>query len=207
MVERTELFRRSIGEVTDIVEKEMYTFDDRNRREPDVAPRMHCERRSGRHRARAPAHAGAQGVGDGADVPVRTPPEGPVSSVPPIDVEIFGIAAPSAEAELIVMTRRLWKALGIAGLTLELNSLGSRDIQARLPRPPRRVLFRARVRARRGQPAPDRDESTADSRLEEPLHAALVETRRESSTSMTTMRVSHFDQLLAMLDEAASIAE
>jgi histidyl-tRNA synthetase len=122
-----------------------------------------------------------------------------------VDVEIFGIAAPSAEAELIVMTRRLWKALGIAGLTLELNSLGSRDIQARY-RARLVEYFSAHVSAldadslRRIETNPLR---ILDSK--NPSMQALVEDAPRIIDEHDDDARAHFDQLLAMLDEAGVV--
>ena len=131
MVERTELFRRSIGEVTDIVEKEMYTFDDRNGESLTLRPECTASvvRAAIEHGLlRTP---GRRVWTMGPMFRYERPQKGRYRQFHQIDVEIFGVGAPSAEAELIVLTRRLWRALGIAGLALELNALGSREIQAR----------------------------------------------------------------------------
>ena len=131
VVERTELFRRSIGEVTDIVEKEMYTFDDRNGESLTLRPECTASvvRAAIEHGLlRTP---GRRVWTMGPMFRYERPQKGRYRQFHQIDVEILGIAVPSAEAELIVLTRRLWQALGISGLSLELNALGSRDIQAR----------------------------------------------------------------------------
>jgi len=130
-VERTELCRRSIGEVTDIVEKEMYTFDDRNGESLTLRPECTASvaRAAVEHGLlRTP---GCRMWAMGPMFRYERPQKGRYRQFHQIDVEIFGVAAPSAEAELIVLTRRLWKALGVGGLTLELNSIGSPDIKAR----------------------------------------------------------------------------
>jgi histidyl-tRNA synthetase len=202
MVERTELFRRSIGEVTDIVEKEMYTFDDRNGESLTLRPECTASvvRAAIEHGLlRTP---GRRVWAMGPMFRYERPQKGRYRQFHQVDVEIFGIAAPSAEAELIVMTRRLWKALGIAGLTLELNSLGSRDIQAR---------YRARLVEYFSAHAPALD---ADSlrRIEtnplrildskNPSMQALVEDAPRIIDEHDDDARAHFDQLLAMLDEA-----
>ena len=131
VVERTELFRRSIGEVTDIVEKEMYTFDDRNGESLTLRPECTASvvRAAIEHGLlRTP---GQRVWTMGPMFRYERPQKGRYRQFHQIDVEILGVAGPSAEAELILMTRRLWKALGLSGLTLELNSLGNRDVQAR----------------------------------------------------------------------------
>ncbi len=131
MVERTDLFRRSIGEVTDIVEKEMYTFDDRNGESLTLRPECTASvvRAAIEHGLlRTP---GRRVWTMGPMFRYERPQKGRYRQFHQIDVEVFGVAGPSAEAELILLTRRLWRALGAGGLALELNSLGSRDIQAR----------------------------------------------------------------------------
>ncbi len=129
VVERTELFRRSIGEVTDIVEKEMYSFDDRNGESLSLRPECTAGI------ARAAIQSGllrTPGQRVWAMGPMfrhERPQKGRYRQFHQVDVEILGIADPGAEAELIVMSRRLWKNLGIHDLVLEINSLGDRSIQ------------------------------------------------------------------------------
>ena len=202
MVERTELFRRSIGEVTDIVEKEMYTFDDRNGESLTLRPECTASvvRAAIEHGLlRTP---GRRVWTMGPMFRYERPQKGRYRQFHQIDVEIFGVAAPSAEAELIVLTRRLWKALGIAGLTLELNSLGSRDIQAR---------YRARLvdyfsahssaldadSLRRIETNPLR---ILDSK--NPSMQGLIEEAPRIVDELDADARAHFEELLAMLDEA-----
>ena len=202
MVERTELFRRSIGEVTDIVEKEMYTFDDRNGESLTLRPECTASvvRAAIEHGLlRTP---GRRVWTMGPMFRYERPQKGRYRQFHQIDVEIFGVAAPSAEAELIVLTRRLWKALGIAGLTLELNSLGSRDIQAR---------YRARLvdyfsahssaldadSLRRIETNPLR---ILDSK--NPSMQGLIEEAPRIVDEHDGDARAHFEELLAMLDEA-----
>ena len=202
IVERTELFRRSIGEVTDIVEKEMYTFDDRNGESLTLRPECTASvvRAAIEHGLlRTP---GRRVWAMGPMFRYERPQRGRYRQFHQIDVEILGIAAPSAEAELIVMTRRLWKALGISGLALELNSLGSREIQAR---------YRTRLVEYFSAHAPALD---ADSlrRIEtnplrildskNPSMQALIEEAPRIVDEHDDDARAHLDQLLAMLDEA-----
>ena len=202
MVERTELFRRSIGEVTDIVEKEMYTFDDRNGESLTLRPECTASvvRAAIEHGLlRTP---GRRVWTMGPMFRYERPQKGRYRQFHQIDVEIFGIAAPSAEAELIVMTRRLWKALGLSGLSLELNSLGSRDIQARY-RARLVEYFSARADAldadssRRIETNPLR---ILDSK--NPSMQALIEEAPRIIDEHDDDARAHLDQLLAMLDEA-----
>ena len=202
IVERTELFRRSIGEVTDIVEKEMYTFDDRNGESLTLRPECTASvvRAAIEHGLlRTP---GRRVWAMGPMFRYERPQRGRYRQFHQIDVEILGIAAPSAEAELIVMTRRLWKALGISGLALELNSLGSREIQARY-RTRLVEYFSAHT------PALDADSlrriETNPLRIldsKNPSMQALIEEAPRIVDEHDDDARAHLDQLLAMLDEA-----
>ncbi len=131
VVEHTELFRRSIGEVTDIVEKEMYSFDDRNGESLTLRP----EGTAGCVRA-----AIQQGL---LNLPRRLwyagpmfryerPQKGRQRQFHQIGVEAFGIASVDIDAELILLTARLWRRLGIADhVELQLNSIGSASARSR----------------------------------------------------------------------------
>jgi len=128
LVEQTELFKRSIGEVTDIVEKEMYTFDDRNGDSLTLRP----EGTAGCVRA---------GIENGLlynqvqrlwyQGPMfrhERPQKGRYRQFQQIGVETFGMAGPDIDLELILITHRIWQALGLsAGLELQINSLGTAD--------------------------------------------------------------------------------
>ena len=130
VVEKTELFKRTIGEVTDIVEKEMYTFDDRNGESLTLRP----EGTAGCVRA-----AIQQSL---LNVPRRLwyagpmfryerPQKGRLRQFHQIGVESLGIATPDMDAELILLSARLWRQLGIAdSVQLQLNSIGSADARA-----------------------------------------------------------------------------
>ena len=202
MVERTELFRRSIGEVTDIVEKEMYTFDDRNGESLTLRPECTASvvRAAIEHGLlRTP---GRRVWTMGPMFRYERPQKGRYRQFHQIDVEIFGIAAPSAEAELILMTRRLWKAIGLSGLSLELNSLGSRDIQAR---------YRARLVEYFSAHAPALDTDSLRRIETNPLRIldsknpsmqVLIEEAPRIIDEHDDDERTHLDQLLAMLDEA-----
>lgn len=125
LLEKTELFARSIGEVTDIVEKEMYTFDDRNGESMTLRP----EATAGVVRAvvqHSLAHSGAQKLWlAGPMFRYERPQKGRYRQFNQINVEAFGLVGPDIDVELIAIGARLWKRLGVAdALTLELNSLG-----------------------------------------------------------------------------------
>ena len=202
MVERTELFRRSIGEVTDIVEKEMYTFDDRNGESLTLRPECTASlvRAAIQHGLlRTP---GRRVWTMGPMFRYERPQKGRYRQFHQIDVEIFGVGGPSAEAELILLSRRLWTALGISGLALELNSLGSRAIQARY-RTRLVEYFSAHASmldadsVRRMETNPLR---ILDSK--NPSMQALIEEAPRITDQHDAEARAHLDQLLAMLDEA-----
>ncbi len=128
IVESTELFKRSIGEVTDIVEKEMYTFEDRNGDSLTLRP----EGTAGCVRA-AQQHSLLQNQSQrlwyyGPMFRHERPQKGRYRQFYQIGVETFGMAGPDIDAELIMMTARLWRELGILDhVSLQLNSLGTSE--------------------------------------------------------------------------------
>ena len=133
IVEPTELFQRSIGEVTDIVEKEMYTFADRNGDSLTLRP----EGTAGC--VRAMLEHGLLGGGVSQKVwytgPMfrhERPQKGRYRQFHQVGVEAFNLAGPDIDAELIILSWRLWQKLGLhEAVTLELNSLGSSEDRAR----------------------------------------------------------------------------
>ena len=129
IVEKTELFCRSIGEVTDIVEKEMYTFDDRNGDQLTLRP----EGTAGCVRAAMQNSLLNQTQRLWYMGPMfrhERPQKGRYRQFHQIGVEAYGFKGPDIDAEMILMTARIWKKLGLTGATLQINSLGS--TQARL---------------------------------------------------------------------------
>lgn len=132
IVEHTELFKRSIGEVTDIVEKEMYTFDDRNGDSLTLRPEgtASCVRAAEEHGL---LYNQVQRLWyTGPMFRHERPQAGRYRQFHQIGVEAFGMQGPDIDAELILMTARLWRELGINDLvTLELNSLGDSEDRVR----------------------------------------------------------------------------
>ncbi len=125
IVESTDLFCRSIGEVTDIVEKEMYTFDDRNGDRLTLRPEgtASCVRAGIQHgilhnQIRRLWYMGPM-------FRHERPQKGRYRQFHQLGVEAFGIADADIDAELIIMSSRLWRDLGLKDLRLELNTLGS----------------------------------------------------------------------------------
>ena len=131
IVEYTDLFKRSIGEVTDIVEKEMYTFLDRNQESLTLRPEgtAGCVRAGEEHGL---LYNQVQRLWYmGPMFRYEKPQKGRYRQFHQIGVETFGLAGPDIDAELIMLTAGLWKALGIADrVTLQLNSLGSNEARA-----------------------------------------------------------------------------
>jgi histidyl-tRNA synthetase len=131
ILEHTELFRRSIGEVTDIVEKEMYTFEDRNGESLTMRPE-------------ATASVVRAGITNGllhnqrqklwTSGPMfryEKPQKGRYRQFHQFNVEALGYTGPDIDAELIIMSARMWRRLGISKLSLELNSLGTPEARKR----------------------------------------------------------------------------
>lgn len=132
MVEETRLFKRSIGEVTDIVEKEMYTFDDRNGDSLTLRPEgtASCVRACDEHQLIA-NNARQRLWYMGPMFRYERPQKGRYRQFHQIGVETFGMAGPDIDAELIVMTHLLWQRLNIRDkVTLQLNTLGSNEARA-----------------------------------------------------------------------------
>jgi len=131
VLEHTRLFTRGIGEVTDIVEKEMYSFTDALNNEHLT---MRPEFTAGMVRAtiehnllyERPHRVYAMGPVFRHEKPQR----GRYRQFHQIDVEALGFAGPDIDAELIVMLARLWKLLGLTDIRLELNSLGQAEERA-----------------------------------------------------------------------------
>ncbi len=125
IVEVTELFKRSIGEVTDIVEKEMYTFEDRNGDSLTLRPEgtAGCVRAAMEHGL---LHNQIQRLWyQGPMFRHERPQKGRYRQFHQIGVETFGMAGPAIDAELILLTARIWQALRLPGLELQLNTLGT----------------------------------------------------------------------------------
>jgi histidyl-tRNA synthetase len=128
IVEQTELFKRSIGEVTDIVEKEMYTFEDRNGESLTLRPEgtAGCVRAGEEHGLLF--NQTQRFWYQGPMFRYEKPQKGRYRQFQQIGVETFGMSSADIDAEVIMLSARLWKNLGILdAVTLQLNSLGSND--------------------------------------------------------------------------------
>jgi histidyl-tRNA synthetase len=131
IVEKTALFKRSIGEVTDIVEKEMYSFDDRNGDSLSLRP----------ENTASIVRAGLQNglFNDqqhrlwycGPMFRHERPQKGRYRQFHQLGAEAFGMSGPGIEAELILLAARFWAQLGLEGITLQINSLGSHECRTK----------------------------------------------------------------------------
>ncbi|WP_110651343.1 histidine--tRNA ligase [Salinicola peritrichatus] len=131
IVEQTALFARSIGEATDVVEKEMYTFDDRNGESLTLRPENTAAvvRAAMQHGL---LHNQTQRLWYmGPMFRYERPQKGRYRQFHQIGIEAYGMTGPDIDAEIILLSARLWRQLGMAEhVTLELNSLGSPEARA-----------------------------------------------------------------------------
>ncbi|XBS68787.1 histidine--tRNA ligase [Acerihabitans sp. KWT182] len=131
IVEQTPLFKRAIGEVTDVVEKEMYTFEDRNGDSLTLRPEgtAGCVRAGIEHGLLYNQEQRLWYIG-----PMfrhERPQKGRYRQFHQLGAEVFGLQGPDIDAELILLTARWWRALGIhEHVALELNSIGSLEARA-----------------------------------------------------------------------------
>lgn len=203
VVEQTDLFKRSIGEVTDIVEKEMYTFADRNGDSLTLRPEgtAGCVRAAEQHgllfnQTRRLWYTGPM-------FRHERPQKGRYRQFHQIGVECFGMAGPDIDAELLILTARLWRELGLTDHThLEINSIGTADAR----RTYRQALvsylsdFRGELdedSQRRLETNPLRILDSKDPRTQELLGDAPA-----LSDYLDEESVQHFEQLKSLLDAA-----
>ncbi len=128
ILEKTELFKRSIGEVTDIVEKEMYTFNDRNDESLTLRPEgtASCVRACEEHNLLYDRGTLIQRLWyHGPMFRYEKPQKGRLRQFHQFGVEAFGMKGPDIDAEMLLLTARLWRELGISdAVSLQLNSIG-----------------------------------------------------------------------------------
>lgn len=202
LLEYTELFRRSIGEVTDIVSKEMYTFADRNNESLTLRPEATASIvRAGitnglLHNQRQKLWTA------GPMFRYEKPQKGRYRQFHQFDVEAIGYAGPDVDAELIIMSARLWRRLGIDRIELEINSLGSPESRARYRE--KLVDYFSSVKSkldddsiRRLEQNPLRilDSKNADMRT-------IIDAAPVMLDFLDDESAAHFDQLKALLDAA-----
>ena len=202
IVEKTELFKRSIGEVTDIVEKEMYTFEDRNGDSLTLRPEgtAGCLRACLEHGL---LHNQVHRLWYyGPMYRHERPQKGRYRQFIQLGVETYGMSGPDIDAELIILMDRLWKKLGIRDkVRLQLNSLGT--IEERLVY--RAVLvdyFRGHLdqldedSLRRLETNPLRILDTKN-----PAMQTLVANAPELMDYLGAESLAHFNTLTAILDD------
>ncbi|NOZ37366.1 MAG: histidine--tRNA ligase [Gammaproteobacteria bacterium] len=203
IVEKTELFKRSIGEVTDIVEKEMYTFEDRNGDSLSLRPEgtAACVRACLQHgllynQSRRLWYLGPM-------FRHERPQKGRYRQFYQLGVEAFGFSGPDIDAEMIMMSARLWQRLGIAdSVTLELNSLGSiesrrayRDILVAYLNEHREQLDADSLRRLQSNPLRILDSKNPDMQ-------ALIEAAPKLNAHLDEASREHFVKLCNLLDAA-----
>jgi histidyl-tRNA synthetase len=199
VLEHTELFKRAIGEHTDVVGKEMYTFTDRGGESLTLRP----EATAGIVRALI-----SNGLLRGQRHKLwclgpmfrhETPQAGRYRQFWQVDVEAVGCPGPDVDAELIAMSARLWQRLGIAGLKLQLNSLGT---------PESRGIYRARLleylRARESQLDADSQRRLAGNPLrvldsKNPAMQELLSGAPQLTEYLDAESREHFEALCSML--------
>jgi histidyl-tRNA synthetase len=202
IVEKTELFKRSIGEVTDIVEKEMYTFEDRNgdsltMRPEGTAPCVRASIQNGL------LHNQLQRLWYmGPMFRHERPQKGRYRQFHQVGVETFGMTGPDLDAELILMTARFWRQLGLEGLELQINSLGTQESRA---------AYREQLVAYFSEHLDDLDDDSQRRLHSNPLrildskNPALVELIASAPKLMEHLddeSREHFEVLCGLLDDA-----
>ncbi len=200
VVEKTELFKRSIGEVTDIVEKEMYTFADRNGDSLTLRP----EGTAGC--VRSVIESGLlQGQTQrlwymGPMFRHERPQRGRYRQFQQFGVEIFSAEGPDIDAELIAISARFWKELGLENVVLQLNTLGSAESRTAY-----RDVLVAYFSAHQDQLDEDSQRRLETNPLrildsKNPDMAELVQNAPILEDSLTDVDRDHFEQLKARLD-------
>ncbi|MDH3363239.1 MAG: histidine--tRNA ligase [Gammaproteobacteria bacterium] len=202
LLEYTELFERSIGEVTDIVEKEMYTFLDRNGESLTLRPEATASVvRAGM--TNGLLHNQRQKLWtSGPMFRYEKPQQGRYRQFHQFDVEALGYEGPDVDAELIIMTARLWRRLGISRIELQINSLGV---------PESRLRYRAALIEYFNGVKSQLDEDSIRRLEQNPLRIldsknpdmqAIVEAAPVMLDSLDEASKEHFGELQALLDAA-----
>jgi len=205
ILEHTALFVRGIGEVTDIVEKEMYSFQDRSDKYGDNDHlTLRPENTAGIVRAAIEHNmlydGGKRLWAIGPMFRREKPQRGRFRQFHQIDVEALGFAGPDVDAELVLLANALWKAIGLTDVRLEINSLGQ---------PAERALHRAQLIAHFEAHAEQLDEDGKRRLHSNPLRIldtknpamkALVEAAPKLIDFLGAESLAHFDGLKAILD-------
>lgn len=203
LVEKTELFKRSIGEVTDIVEKEMYTFDDRNGDSLTLRPEgtASCVRACMENGL---LHNQTQRLWYmGPMFRHERPQKGRYRQFHQIGVEAFGMQGPDIDAELILMSARMLKQLGLfENVVLHINSLGTSEA---------RVVYRSKLVEYLSAHSDKLDEDSQRRMQSNPLRILdsknpdmqqLIEDAPKLMEHLDAESLAHFDRLKEYLDQA-----
>lgn len=201
IVEKTDLFRRSIGEVTDIVEKEMYTFDDRNGDSLTLRPegtagclRACMEHGLLHHQVHRLWYLGSM-------FRHERPQKGRYRQFYQLGVETYGMPGPDIDVEIILLTARLWKVFGIESkLQLQLNSLGTAED---------RIRYRNELVSYLNSRRPELDEDSLRRLESNPLR--ILDSKNPGMSELISgaplladfwgeQSRDHFDRLLRLLD-------
>jgi histidyl-tRNA synthetase len=203
LVEKTELFKRSIGEVTDIVEKEMYTFEDRNGDSLTLRPEgtASCVRACMENGL---LHNQTQRLWYmGPMFRHERPQKGRYRQFHQIGVEVFGMEGPDIDAEMILMSARILKQLGLYdSVVLHINSLGTAEARA---------AYRTKL-VEYLQAHADKLDEDSQRRLESnplrildsknPEMQQLIEDAPKLMDHLDEVSVAHFERLKAYLEQA-----
>ncbi|MGC6481720.1 MAG: histidine--tRNA ligase [Porticoccaceae bacterium] len=204
ILEKTDLFKRAVGEVTDIVEKEMYSFDDRNGDSLSLRP----EGTAGCVRActqNGLLHNQTQRLWyKGPMFRHERPQKGRLRQFHQIGIEAFGLTGPDIDAELLLLTARLWRELKInSALELQINSLGTAE---------ERVAYREALVTYLNNFHDDLDEDSQHRLTTNPLRIldsknpdtqALLKDAPLLNDFLGAESKQHFAQICTMLDAAS----
>ncbi len=205
VLEHTELFKRAIGEYTDVVEKEMYTFLDQGRDGDGSSLTLRPEATAGMVRALI-----SNGLLRGARHKIwctgpmfrhERPQAGRFRQFHQINVEAVGFTGPDIDIELIALTARLWRLLGIGGLELQINSLGTADARRNF-----RLLLQQYFQAHEAQLDADSKRRLTGNPLrildsKNPSMQALIAAAPVLTEHLDAESREHFAQLCASLDD------
>jgi len=200
--EKTEVFARSIGETTDIVSKEMYSFEDRGGDSLTLRP----EFTAGIARAYLTngwqQHAPLKLATHGPLFRYERPQKGRYRQFHQIDAEIIGAAEPQADVELLAMADQLLRELGITGVTLQLNTLGDAD-----SRDAWRAALVTHFRSVKGELSEDSQERLEKNPLrildsKDPRDRAFVADAPKIDAFLSEEALAFFEQVTSGLDAA-----
>lgn len=206
LLENTDLFKRSIGEVTDIVEKEMYTFDDRDGESITLRPEGTASCVRACEQAQLLFNRGTLTQKLWYMGPMfrhEKPQKGRLRQFHQIGVEAYGFASADMDAEILIMCARLWRVLGVdSAVKLQLNSLGT---------PESRAQYRAALVDYLSANGDQLDEDSQRRLATNPMRILdskdagtqkLLEQAPDLSDYLDTESREHFEQLKALLDAA-----